>query len=483
MEVLKLSPDELFKLIESSQGYTGEDYSRWLTGKIIEVAEADGVQFSQLLVKKFNIINEIIEEVSDERVIRDEYLDIFTSHLSKNLYSVDFDGIGKPLDVDWFNGLDLDSENSFFVKEKLPEELRDAFLENEKVSILLKVSLDAPDKKSELYSEAKGQLLNLQSKGAMMIYRLCSMVRAFGLLNASFGLLLPVKFLWDTENEGIITYMLDHFKIDTGFSMKSVEVSTNSFNAGDLAYIVLKPKVEGDEEEDGVVLTSITLDEGKDAGYKEVARKRYSKSHKAMLGKIISETSSDITGKILGYLHVNGKVSLSSAPEVGKKNIPIVEENIKDIIAYYGVTVSREAEWGYTSDIPCLIDGRDGYEELLYNCLPLFLFDYNADFSNKKGVTSPDGEVLDYDNKLDVLTSPEVQALYDVGSPYFSFEAKELYNICKEYLEYTKDNIGVTGKSFKELREESDNSDFNNMYEYKLLNLRAYVNTLSKKYL
>ena len=57
METLKLSPDELFKLIESSQGYDGSDYARWLAGKIISVAEEDGVQFSQLLVKKFNIIN------------------------------------------------------------------------------------------------------------------------------------------------------------------------------------------------------------------------------------------------------------------------------------------------------------------------------------------------------------------------------------------------------------------------------------------
>ena len=195
METLKLSPDELFKLIESSQGYDGEDYSRWLAGKIIEVAEADGVQFSQLLVKKFNIINEILEEVSENQEISEEFVDIFKSLLNRKLYSVDIDGIGEPLDVDWYSGLDLDSENSFFVMEKLPVELRDKILDNEEFSVLFRLSLDGADKKSDLYTDAKGQGLVLGSKGAMLLYRLCSLASNFNLSNAKFGVLVPVKFL------------------------------------------------------------------------------------------------------------------------------------------------------------------------------------------------------------------------------------------------------------------------------------------------
>lgn len=59
METLGVSSDKLFHLIETSRGYDGDDYERWLSGKIIEIAEADGVGFSQLLVKKFNILSEL----------------------------------------------------------------------------------------------------------------------------------------------------------------------------------------------------------------------------------------------------------------------------------------------------------------------------------------------------------------------------------------------------------------------------------------
>lgn len=489
METLKLSPDELFKIIESSQGYDGGDYARWLAGKIIEVAEADGVQFSQLLVKKFNIINEILEEVSGSQEISEDFLDIFKGALNKDLYPVNLEGLGETLDVDWYNGLDLDSENSFFVMEKLPLDLKGKILENEKFSILFRLSLDSADKKSDLYSDAKGQGLVLASKGAMLLYRLCSLASNFDISNAKFGILVPIKFLYDSENEAIIEYVLSHFKISEGYSIKSVEMSINALNSGDTAFITLETRKNENDNQDGVVLTSITLDEEELSGFAELETKRYSKSNQSMLNKISDESvaleddvmmqslgKESTMGKGLknayGYLNVNGSISLSTLPEEGKKNIAITKKNIRDIIAYYGVTTSRELDWGYSSDIPCLIDGRVGYEELLYNCLPLFLFDYNSDFKNIGGT----------ENKL-TTESPIIQDLLDVGMPYFSFEAKELFNTCKDYIEFSKNNMGVTRKSFHELRTMSDNSDFNNFYESKVVNLKEYINSLSKNFL
>lgn len=494
METLKLSPDELFKLIESSQGYDGEDYARWLAGKIIAVAEEDGVQFSQLLVKKFNIINEILEEVSENQGIKEEFLDIFKSSLHKKLFSVDFDSLGTPVDIDWFSGLDLDEENSFFVMEKLPVELRDMILEKKEVSLLARLSLDSSDKKSDLYVDAKGQGLTLTSKGAMLLYRLCSMCSSFDLSSMKIGLLVPVKFLYDKDNEGIIEFFLSHFSIKDGYSIKSVEMSLNSLNAGDMAYITVEARQEEDEQ-DGIILTAITLDDEELCGYTELSSKRYSRSCTPMKDKIANEAISledDIPmlslGEIssrgkgykdaLGYLNINGKVTLSSLPEEGKQNIAITRENIKDVIAYYGVTTSRELDWGYSSDIPCLIDGGVGYEELLYNCLPLFLFDSRVDFKN---IELEDGTVIS--NKLDVLKSDVIRDLLDVGMPYFSFEAKELFNTCKEFISFSENNIGVVGKSFHEIRSMSDNSNFNAFYESKLTSLKEFINTLSKNFI
>ena len=62
VETLHVTPEQLFSLIESSNGYDGEDYKRWLSNQIIRLAEKEGMGYSQLLVKKFSIIQSLIEE-------------------------------------------------------------------------------------------------------------------------------------------------------------------------------------------------------------------------------------------------------------------------------------------------------------------------------------------------------------------------------------------------------------------------------------
>lgn len=491
IERLKLSPDELFKIIESSQGYDGDDYARWLAGKIIEVAEADGVQFSQLLVNKFNIINEILEDISENAEIREGILEVFKSLLNSDLYSAGFNKIiGEPLDVDWYHGLDLGVENSFFVNEKLPLELKEKILENEKTSILFKLSLDSADKKTDLYNDAKGQGITLTSKGAMLLYRLCSMAINFDLSNMKFGLVVPVKFLYDKDNESIIEYMLNIFKIVEGYSVSPVVMYSNTLTGGNVAFLSIQPRGEGDRVQDGILLTSISLDEDNPSSLKKLDIKRYSKSSECMISKIKAEALNNAgnsmtlllddedeedSDDVYGYLNIDnsGGLSLSSVAEEGKQSIAITEKNIYDIIVYYGVTVSREVDWGYSTDIPCLIDGKVGYEDLLYSCFPLFLFDVNVNFKNGDG----------YSNKLDVIKSKVIESLLDLGMPFFSFEAKELFNTCRDYIKFSEENMGVTGKSFHELRAMSDNVDFNSFYESKLENLKAYVNVLSKDYL
>ena len=94
IETLGVTPDELFSLIESSEGYDGDDYRRWLAARIIEVAERDGVGFTQLLVKKFAITQSLAEEYSDDG-IKEEWLEYFNSVFSNfNVFSVGIEGIG-----------------------------------------------------------------------------------------------------------------------------------------------------------------------------------------------------------------------------------------------------------------------------------------------------------------------------------------------------------------------------------------------------
>ena len=64
-----------------------------------------------------------------------------------------------------------------------------------------------------------------------------------------------------------------------------------------------------------------------------------------------------------------------------------------------------------------------------------------------------------------------VTKLLDVGSVYFSYEAKELIQVCKGLLDYFKENFGedLTGRTFEEIRKEASNENLN----------RAYLNALS----
>lgn len=504
METLKVSPDVLFKIIESSKGYDGEDYSRWLAGKIIEVAENDGVQFSQLLVKKFNIVNEILEEVSDSQDVREEFINIFKSLLHKDTYSVNFDNIGTPLDVDWYSGLDLDEENSFFVREKLPSELQEKLLNNEEVSLLFKLSLDSADKKSDLYSDAKGHGVGIQSKGALMLYRLASMARAFDISNTSVGLYVPVKFLSDEENKDVIDFMLSYYKIEKGFCINSVEMSLSSLNAGDIAFMLLKPIQFSDECQDGVKLTSLSLDTNSVQGYKEGITKRYSRSSSSMIDYIVSNYENsmsvadlsvpmlDIEGNVVGmsledptaegYLNINGdyaftNLSLSSFPVKGFKNIPINKDNILDIIAYYGITVSKAVKWGYSRNIGCLVDGKVGFEELLYNCIPLFLYDIDVYFGN----VVHEGE--EYKSGIHLKEGGIISDILEIGLPYFSFEAKELFNLCNDLVTKYEKETGDTGKSFKYIRKYYNNENYNELYDRALSRLKEYVDNLSNNFI
>ena len=46
IETLGVTPEEFFSLIESSNGYSGDDYGRWLANEIIKIAEKDNVGYS-----------------------------------------------------------------------------------------------------------------------------------------------------------------------------------------------------------------------------------------------------------------------------------------------------------------------------------------------------------------------------------------------------------------------------------------------------
>lgn len=183
IETLNITPKALLTLIESSKDYDGTDYSRWLAAQVIKIAEKDEVGYTLLMAKWFNIIQSLSEEYSDEN-IKPEWLDYIKKCLGDGLVC----GIGLEhpeelgvldlSDVDWYKGLDI-LWNPLFIENELPHEVSSALLGGEKVTIFVKFNSKSNfGKSNELSHSAKNEGLVCKSAGALLFYRLCTMVQA-----------------------------------------------------------------------------------------------------------------------------------------------------------------------------------------------------------------------------------------------------------------------------------------------------------------
>lgn len=495
IDTLNVSPEMMFSLIESSNGYSGDDYKRWLANEIIKIAEKDGIGYSQLLVKKFNIIQSLIEDYSDNSL-----QEIWKSYIERNLkgysiYSDGIEGIGDQIeDIDWFSGIDYDEMNSEFLYEKMPEEIKEQFLGGEKVAFIVKMSSDSLSKKCDISQDAKKKDILLKTEGGGILYRMCQIVNAFDSLadNLKFAFIASTDFLSSEENASAIEYFLRYFNYE-GFTVKASDLLTSSFASVNYAIIFCTPRKYNSPKQDGFVLGQATIQE--DTISIESSTKRYSRSDKEILDYIrtLGTSGEDIklplvdksgkpTGNYdtfkegLGYLCIKGyDMVLSTLPVEGFECIPINKSSLNACVVYYGVATSLR-RFGLSSGIKEVLTGHKLYKELLYNCFPLFLFDCGSNFCD---VWVSDTTV--YKNKY-AYDLEWVQKVLEKGELYFSPEAKEIIYICKGFMDYLKgEGKDIKGKSFEQIRHEMDNEDLNKAYIDDLLNLYDYIGSVYRK--
>lgn len=497
IETLGVSPDKLFSLIESSRDYEGQDYSRWLAGQIIKVAEARDIGFSQLLVKKFDIIRDLIEEVEDESSMREECVEYIKSRIGKDksIFSYNMDEVGEEIDVDWFSKVDYGLGITDFY-DSLPEDVRETIEAEGCFTLCAKLTSSKANNKSDLYQDAKSRGISCKSEGALILYRLCLLSDALTNMGISMNVTLTsdAKFLYNKDNEDIIKYFLECFNCE-GIVIDSKDYLVNAFVGGRKAIIFCTTRYVHDgfipEIQDGFLLDTGSLTT---SGFTRSTTKRFSASSNKMLDylkktypngtdQVPVEKEGEVTSLgngfqgALGYLCVSrleDAVELSTVPITGMTNIPILQENLKQVCAYYGVRKSLE-EFGMAQSIPILIDGHDKFDELVSNCIPLFLFDVDSKFKSR-GVLRINGEIVKSVNPFDILTSNSVKVLIEKAEVFFSFEAKELYDVCSGFLQHLKEK--ASGKSFLELRTENYDDDLNSLYLSSLLHLKDYVNSL-----
>lgn len=520
IETLGITPEKFFHILESSQGYEGDDYSRWLAGKVIEIANDDGVGYSKLLVKRFDIIQSIISNDGCMN-FSSKFLDFVQDRVGSETLLVgmntkeadvpfmnapDEDDTASESDdtheddsnsIDWYGKVDTGYGNYDFY-DSLPDSIK----ESDKLSMFCVLSEES-SKKGMLLANSKSRGISCKSLGSLMMYRACMLADTYDDLGKDFkfSFLCRTEFLCDSENQGIIDYFLKYFNY-TGFTVDSNYIFEDSLNRGRYAFIECMPIKNNGKMQDGFVLAD--KDGGKLLRYSksntDMFECLYSKYHKLCVDDVPADTrcrGEDLVkglSSAYGYLYnKNGKLLVLSNPittnpdvyvpddlksAFGGRYVPITNDNIFSIIAYYGLSESVEG-YGMFSGITDLVTGSDKYNEVVFNCVPLFLYGTSSRFFGYK--CKDTGTVFKnyfrYGSKLS-------KKLLEMGEVYFSFEAKELCSVCEDIVsEAEKEGINFDAHTMtvNSLRLQISNKDLNNRYLSALTALKDYVSSLYRK--
>ena len=478
LETLNVTTKEMFNLIESSKGYDGDDYKRWLANEIIKLAEKDDIGYSQLLAKWFNLIQSIIEEYSDDSIKKsfeekiEDYINndvVYTVGMSsEKSYGVKGD------DIDWGSKVDLPFNYDFI--EGLPDDLKDGLLENRGVTIFLKVNSKSTFKKSsDIVTDAKINGISIKNSESMMFYRMCTLMRALDEQGTKFKFVFiaDTKVLYDKENADIIKYLLSFFNYE-GFVVNSKDLYEGSFTSEE--YAIVKCSLRGmyDEIQDGFLLRRAEEVDGK---FTLVGReKRYSQGGD-MFNSLAGYKLGSSEEKGIGYLCKGIKdrtAYLSTLSVDGANCVPITKKNLNKVVSYFGVSQAM-VNSGVSGDITDIIDGHPDFKVLVNNCIPLFLFDVNSEFCQASDSIK---------NPYDLFESDFVKNLLDRGSVYFSFESKEFVSVCKNILTCYNLKHGEesrVGKSFNDMRVACENEDLNKAYFNSLSRCKEFISSLYKK--
>lgn len=478
LETLNVTTKEMFNLIESSKGYDGDDYKRWLANEIIKLAEKDDIGYSQLLAKWFNLIQSIIEEYSDDS-IKKSFEEKIEDYISNDVvYTVGMSseknyGV-KGDDIDWGSKVDLPFNYDFI--EGLPDDLKDGLLENKGVTIFLKVNSKSTFKKSsDIVTDAKINGISIKNYESMMFYRMCTLMRALDEQGTKFKFVFiaDTKVLYDKENADIIKYLLSFFNYE-GFVVNSKDLYEGSFTSEE--YAIVKCSLRGmyDEIQDGFLLRRAEEVDGK---FTLVGReKRYSQGGD-MFNSLAGYKLGSSEEKGIGYLCKGIKdrtAYLSTLPVDGANCVPITKKNLNKVVSYFGVSQAM-VNSGVSGDITDIIDGHPDFKVLVNNCIPLFLFDVNSEFCQASDSIK---------NPYDLFESDFVKNLLDRGSVYFSFESKEFVSVCKNILTCYNLKHGEesrVGKSFNDTRVACENEDLNKAYFNSLSRCKEFISSLYKK--
>lgn len=490
ISTLGITPKEMFSLIESSKDYTGEEYNRWLANEIIKVCEKDGVGYSNLLVKWFNIITSISDEYKSEDIV-EIYNNFIKSKLVGEVYTLGFDEdneYGTSVDdIDWESNIDMPYNLDFI--DNIDESISIVLKETKECTFFIHLkSKKGIKKNTDIFVDAKQNGVILTSIDSVYLYRLCSIVNALeDASNINVVLLGSADFFYSSSNVSLLNYFLMFFKYK-GVVIQSPDLFENSFTNENFIFLFCSPRTSQDDIQNGIVLKTLKVKDDKLVLNSKVHR--FSKGSNMLEnlykdysdfpdivplvdreGNPVGETEGDKNA--FGYgckAFLDRNLILSDYPIENTKYFKITKDNLIDVIGYFGISTAL-VNAGGIFNVNDLITGHVEYKNFVYNCVPLFLYDVNSLFRGLN--TEIEGIALRKGSKL-------LEGLIESSSVYYSFESKELVGVVedikREYSEKISKDFG--NKTINELREELNNPELSKKYFDNILRCQRFIMNL-----
>lgn len=500
LDILNISSDKFKSIIEESNGYAGEDKERWLASKIIEVAEKNGVLFTQLLAKWDLYLVEIEEEIETGvgMVISEELeyaLRGLVKHNSLIVSLGKFDRFIDQLDetsvvatnedgsenFNWRKGIDLLGSPDF--ASSVDERFVSA-LEDEEESVTIFASLNgtrALDKNSELISDAKQSGYKLQNEGQGVLYRLMTLHRAFPNADITVAMYSSQKFWSDNINRSLIREFLSVFrvKLDRSFFAPAKDFDANNHRDGYGVMInatnsYTQPEVQtlelsrfGNENQKRVFLN-----------HNETDFDHFYASNKGVL-RVPSITNGVVEGyrnagseNAIGYYCKNGNITIENLPREGANSAGFGVEDLPHVVASFGLTKAFNVQGEYMNGIPRILTGQEGIENLISNCIPLFLYGTGSNLRDWGSITGEDGTPVRISNLLN-FDGDAIKGLMDRLYPFMDFEARDFLDDMKEI----EEDEGMTISEYREkcMSGEIEDEDFLKSYKDQHNRLREHI--------
>lgn len=456
-DLVRISGSAYKTLVENSKDYDGDDYPRKVISEMIRLAEENlNIPHTQLLSKwdlyLVEIHESLVEDAGKELTTEvKQWLDDKTSEgiiLSLGWFDEavrDKDNYRPILEgVSWQEqDGDLDDQNAFGVEATWGEDVVEEIVSNGKATMLVHLDESAGVSNAKtLVAAAKEADIKISNGAQLALYRAYNFADAFGdLVDVTIIVHGTAEFFGSAANKSLLTEVLSWLKVQDGsFHAHATEFNKNGYFGGDELMLKLNLTSDGSHYKQVEVSkldgTDIKLYYSEDARELDHIQLKYAEMEEDLEsvlvpsldanGKVGIKTPISTGGRALGFLSVNGVESIEGLPRHGAKNIPILEENLRDIIVYFGLSQTLERPQDNGLGLPRVLTGKPEYVKVLANCFPIFLYGPGSNRVDH-GTLNEGGERLRLRNELYI----EHTLLYSLATelqPYMDFEASNFYN-------------------------------------------------------